>query len=99
MDNRNTMYVYVMASKPRGILYIGVTNNLIRRVYEHKNSLIKGFTSRYKLYYLVYYEYYEYKIAAIEREKQLKRWKRQWKINLIEKENLNWRDLYKDLSC
>jgi putative endonuclease len=86
-----------MASKRNGTLYIGVTNNLLRRVYEHKNSLIQGFTKKYKVYNLVYYEVASSIESAIIREKQLKKWNRQWKINLIEKDNIDWRDLFQDL--
>ena len=74
-------YVYIMTNKPKGTLYIGITNNLIRRVYEHKNDLIENsFTSRYSLHRLVYYEVYSYVWDAIRREKNIKKWKRNWKI-------------------
>jgi len=86
-----------MASKRNGTLYIGVTNDLIRRVYEHKNKINKGFTSRYDVIKLVYFEEYGYPAEAIYREKQLKKWKRKWKLDLIEKENPKWNDLYGDL--
>jgi putative endonuclease len=86
-----------MASKRNGTLYVGVTSNLIRRVYEHKNNIIKGFTAKYKVHNLVYYEQGEYIAGAIEREKQLKKWNRKWKIELIEKDNPTWRDLYQDI--
>lgn len=90
-------YVYIMASKRNGTLYIGVTNNLLRRVNEHKNGLLQGFTKKYKVYDLVYYEVTSSIESAIIREKQLKKWNRQWKINLIEKDNKDWRDLFQDL--
>ncbi len=90
-------YVYIIANKRNGTLYIGVTNDLIRRVYEHKNNIIEGFTKRYKIHKLVYYEVFEDINEAIYREKCLKRWKRQWKIKLIQKDNLKWRDLYDHL--
>ena len=90
-------FVYIMTNKKNGILYVGVTNNLLRRVYEHKNNMIKGFTSRYNLHYLVYYETVEDINSAIKREKQLKAWNRDWKIKLIEKNNPDWRDLYEEL--
>jgi putative endonuclease len=86
-------YVYILASKKDGVLYIGVTNNLERRTYEHKNGLIEGFTKRYKVKLLVYFETCSDINAAITREKQLKKWKRQWKIELIEKLNPEWKDL------
>jgi len=90
-------YVYIMASKKNGTLYIGVTNNLIKRVYEHKNDLVEGFTKKYCVHNLVYYEQTEDIKSAIQREKNLKKWKRQWRIELIEKMNPNWNDLYYDL--
>ena len=86
-----------MASKRNGTLYIGVTNNLIRRVYEHKNNLIKGFTSKYGVHRLVYFESTSEVESAILREKQLKKWKREWKLELIEKINPEWKDLYEEL--
>ena len=90
-------YVYILASKRNGTLYIGVTNDLIRRVYEHKNDLIDGFTKKYGVHRLVYYEQYDDVVNAIQREKRLKKWNRQWKIELIEKENPEWIDLYLQL--
>ena len=92
-----TYYVYILASKRNGTLYIGVTNDLIRRVYEHKQDLVKGFTKKYKVHRLVYFEHTPDINSAFNREKQLKKWKRKWKIALIEKENLEWRDLYNEL--
>jgi putative endonuclease len=90
-------YVYILASKRNGTLYIGVTSELIKRVYEHKNNLINGFTKKYDVHNLVYYEPTEDINSAIKREKQLKKWKRAWKIEIIEKVNPKWRDLYFDL--
>jgi putative endonuclease len=90
-------YVYLLASKRNGTLYVGVTSNLIKRVYEHKNNLVSGFTQKYKVHYLVYYETTEDINSAIAREKHLKKWKRAWKIELIEKNNPEWRDLYSEL--
>ena len=90
-------YVYILAGKRNGTLYIGVTNDLIRRVYEHKNDLIDGFTKKYVVHRLVYYEQYDDVVNAIQREKRLKKWNRQWKIELIEKENLEWKDIYMQL--
>ena len=86
-----------MASKRNGTLYIGVTSNLIKRIYEHKNNLIEGFTKKYNIHNLVYYEITEDVNSAITREKQLKIWKRNWKIELIEKNNPGWKDLYFEL--
>jgi putative endonuclease len=87
-------YVYILASKRNGTLYIGVTNDLVKRVYEHKNGLIEGFSKKYGVHMLVYYEQTNDSYSAIEREKRLKKWKRQWKIELIQKSNPGWRDLY-----
>ncbi|MYA28675.1 MAG: GIY-YIG nuclease family protein [Nitrospira sp. SB0666_bin_27] len=95
--NHHTYYVYIMASKRNGTLYIGVTNDLIRRVYEHKNNLVEGFTNRYRVHTLVYWEQTENIEAAIQREKQLKKWKRQRKLALIEEYNADWDDLYEQL--
>jgi putative endonuclease len=92
-----TFYVYIMASKKNGTLYIGMTSNLIRRVYEHKNNMNEGFTQKYGVHMLVYYEQIATASAAIAREKQMKKWRRQWKINLIEQENPSWDDLYEQL--
>ena len=85
--------VYILASQKNGTLYIGVTKNLQQRLYQHKNNIIKGFTSKYNVYNLVYYEIYDDYWIAANREKQLKNWHRQWKINLIEKDNADWQDL------
>ena len=87
-------YTYILASQKNGTLYIGVTNDLMRRVYEHKNGLVKGFTKKHKIKNLVHYEYMENIDDAIRREKQLKNWHRDWKKNLIERENPDWQDLY-----
>jgi len=86
-----------MASKKKGTLYIGVTSDLIKRVYEHKNDLVDGFTKKYGIHNLVYYEQTEDVNSAIQREKRLKAWKRQWKIELIEQMNPNWKDLYNEI--
>jgi putative endonuclease len=90
-------YIYIMTNKPNGILYIGVTSDLVKRAYEHKNSVVAGFTSTYNLKFLVYYEVFDDIKNAIEREKQLKNWHRDWKINLIEKVNPYWNDLYENI--
>jgi len=87
-------WVYILASGKHGTLYIGMTNDLVRRVYQHKNKLIKGFTSQYKVDLLVWYEGHDDPTSAIEREKELKKWHREWKVNLIENDNPNWDDLY-----
>lgn len=93
-----TYYVYILASKRNGTLYVGVTNNLIRRVYEHKNNLVKGFTEKYGVHMLVHYESCESVESAIRREKQLKEWQRKWKLRLIEETNPQWRDLYDEIA-
>ncbi len=90
-------YVYILTNKRRGTLYIGVTKDLIKRVYEHRNNLVKGFTNKYKIHDLVYYEQLKDIESAIKREKQLKKWNREWKINLVEKDNSKWKDLYNSL--
>jgi putative endonuclease len=90
-------YVYILASKRNGTLYISFTNDLVRRVYEHKNNIVKGFTQKYRVHHLVYFEQYHDVYEAIYREKQLKKWDRKWKLELIEKENPEWNDLYDEL--
>ena len=90
-------FVYILASKRNGTLYIGVTNNLLKRVDQHRNNLVEGFTARYGVHRLVYYEQYRNAGDAINREKQLKKWDRQWKLALIEKGNPEWRDLFDEL--
>jgi len=87
-------YVYILASKKKGTLYIGVTSNLPKRVFEHKQGRIKGFSKKYNIHKLVYFEYFDDIYNAIVREKQLKRWLRDWKIRLIEETNPEWQDLY-----
>lgn len=89
-------FVYIMTNKPGGVIYIGVTNDLIRRVYEHKNGMMDGFTKKYNLKTLVFFEGTDDINSAIRREKTLKHWARDWKISLIEKGNPEWRDLYDD---
>jgi putative endonuclease len=90
-------YVYLLASKPYGTLYIGMTADLARRVWEHKNKLASGFTKQYGVDRLVWYEAHENSATALRREKQLKEWKRDWKINLLERDNPHWLDLYPNL--
>lgn len=92
--------VYILASRRNGTLYIGVTSDLLRRGWEHKNGVTGGFTSRYRAHHLVYYELLDDMLAAILREKQLKKWRRSWKLQLIEKFNATWADLWpKILDC
>ena len=91
-------YVYILANRPGGTLYVGVTNDLVRRAYEHRESLVDGFTKTHGIKTLVYFEIHEDIEQAIIREKRLKRWRRAWKIQLIENDNPNWRDLFDDIA-
>ena len=91
-------WVYILASAKHGTLYIGVTNDLVRRVYQHQNRITKGFTSQYKVHRLVWFETYDNPTSAIEREKEIKKWRREWKVNLIEHQNPNWDDLYDSIT-
>ncbi|HUD19845.1 MAG TPA: GIY-YIG nuclease family protein [Patescibacteria group bacterium] len=90
-------YVYILTNKRNGTLYIGVTNNLIKRTHEHKQSHVDGFTKKYGVHTLVYYETFIKPLDAITREKQLKKWNRLWKLKLIESNNSEWNDLYETL--
>ena len=90
-------YVYILCSKQNGTLYIGVTSNLVKRVYEHKNDLADGFSKKYHSHDLVWYESCQAAEAAISREKQIKTWKRAWKLRLIEESNPGWNDLYESI--
>jgi putative endonuclease len=90
-------YVYILASQCNGTLYIGLTSNLIKRIWEHKNKVVPGFTKKYDVINLVYYEIFNDITLAAGREKRLKEWKRQWKIDLIQKSNPKWNDLYHEL--
>ncbi len=87
-------YVYILANKRNGTLYIGVTGGLVRRVYEHRNDLIEGFSKKYSLHNLVYYERHDSIACGLIREKQLKKWNRKWKLGIIGEFNPDWRDLY-----
>lgn len=91
-------FVYMLASKPQGTLYVGVTNDLVRRVFEHREGLVPGFTKRYGVTRLVWFERHGDVNEAIAREKRLKRWRRDWKRNLIEADNPHWTDLYPELT-
>lgn len=91
-------YVYILASKKNGVLYIGVTGDLIKRVWQHKNNFAESFTKKYHTHRLVYFESSENVETAIQREKQLKNWHREWKINLIETRNPQWLDLYDEIT-
>ena len=89
--------VYILASRRNGTFYVGVTSDLKGRMYQHKSGVIDGFTKKYKVHLLVWYDYTENIESAIQREKQIKKWKREWKLNLIEKENPEWKDLFGEL--
>ena len=91
-------WVYILASRPRGTLYVGVANDLRRRVWEHREGVVEGFTKEYGVKMLVYFEQHDSIEAAIEREKRVKRWVRSWKIDLIRSKNPDWRDLYDDIA-
>jgi putative endonuclease len=97
MQRDHRYYVYILASKPYGTLYTGVTNDLLHRVQQHKEGQIEGFTKRYDVKRLVCYEQHDHIAEAIKREKQIKRWRRDWKIALIERDNPHWDDLYDQL--
>ena len=90
--------VYILASRRQGTLYIGVTSDLVQRIWQHRNDLVEGFSRQYRVHRLVYYEQFVDMARAIEREKQLKGWRRAWKIALIEKQNPEWRDLWNQVS-
>ena len=91
-------WVYILTNKPRSTLYVGVTNDLVRRIYEHREALVKDFMQRYGLKMLVYFEKFDTPQAAIQREKNIKHWSRVWKLQLVEAMNPQWRDLYNDIS-
>ena len=91
-------YVYLPASDKNGTLYVGVTNDIVRRVYEHKSKAVAGFTKRYGIDKLVWFKIYDDPLTAIAREKELKKWRRDWKIRLIEEQNPQWIDLYPQIS-
>jgi putative endonuclease len=94
MSVEKCYWVYILASRIGGTLYIGVTNNLVRRIYEHREGLLEGFTKQYGVHRLVYFEQFDSIEEAILREKRLKKWNRAWKVQLIEEDNPNWDDLY-----
>jgi putative endonuclease len=98
MPRDHRYYVYVLASEGNGTLYIGVTNNIVRRVYEHREGLVEGFTRQYAVKQLVHFEEYCDVRLAIQREKRLKKWKRDWKMRLIEESNPDWVDLYPSIA-
>ncbi len=91
-------YVYILASHRNGTLYVGFASNLIQRTFVHKNDIIEGFTKKYQVHRLVHYEVFEDRDEALKREKQLKKWHRKWKLELIEKNNPDWKDLYDEIN-
>ncbi len=93
----SSYYVYILASRRNGTLYLGFTSDLSRRIYEHKHDFVDGFTKKYGVHNLVYFEEYPDREAAIIREKQIKEWKRRWKLEMIEKVNPEWEDLYEQI--
>ena len=95
--NGKHYYVYILCNKRKGTLYTGITSNLIKRIWQHKNEAVEGFTKQYGLKCLVHFEQYQDVKEALLREKRIKKWNRQWKINLIEQNNPNWDDLYQKL--
>jgi putative endonuclease len=96
--NMNQSYVYILSSKRNGTLYIGVTSDLIKRIFEHKQDIIDGFTKQYQVHMLVYYEVHNDILEAIKREKQIKKWNRQWKLRLVKEMNPDWKDLYDEIT-
>ena len=94
----SSYWLYILASRPRGTLYVGMTNDLVRRVHEHREGLADGFTKEHAVKMLVYFEQHATAIAAIQREKNIKRWPRKWKIDLIRSMNPDWRDLWEDIA-
>ncbi|MGH8633831.1 MAG: GIY-YIG nuclease family protein [Burkholderiales bacterium] len=90
--------VYILASRRNGTLYVGVTSGLVKRIWEHKNDVVKGFTERYRVHTLVWFEQHDTMESAIAREKAIKEWKRRWKLELIERQNPEWRDLYAEIA-
>ena len=93
----SSYYVYILASRKDGAIYIGITNDIVRRVFEHRTKAVRGFTSKYDITRLVWFEIFDDPVSAISREKELKKWKRSWKIQLIEAQNPQWDDLYESI--
>ncbi|MBU6417839.1 MAG: GIY-YIG nuclease family protein [Xanthomonadaceae bacterium] len=90
--------VYILATKPYGTLYVGVTSDLVKRIWQHRNDAVEGFTRQHGVYHLVHFEQFRSMVEAIEREKELKKWRRAWKIALVEESNPDWRDLWPEIS-
>ena len=98
MNPEKHFCVYILASKRNGTLYVGITSDLVKRIWQHKNDEADGFTKKYRIHTLVWFEQHENAESAITREKQIKEWQRKWKLDLIEKSNPKWRDLYDDIT-
>ncbi len=98
MPTEKQFFVYILASRRSGTLYIGVTSNLVRRIWEHRNGLVEGFTKQHTVHHLVWFEVHATAESAIQREKRLKTWLRAWKLRLIEESNPDWRDLYEEIA-
>jgi putative endonuclease len=90
-------YVYILASRKDGAIYVGITNDIVRRIYEHRIKAVRGFTSKYNITRLVWFEIHDDPISAISREKKLKKWKRAWKVQLVETQNPQWNDLHESI--
>ncbi len=97
-DTAMAYYVYFMSNRPDGTIYVGVTNDLVRRVYQHRTKAVPGFTTRYNLEKLAYFEIHETAAGAIQREKTIKHWVRAWKVALIEQDNPDWKDLFEEIA-
>src|SRR5262245_23014585 len=97
LNNMENAFVYIIASRRNGTLYVGSTTNLMQRIWEHKNNIVPGFTSKYKVHQLVYYEMHQDIMEAARRERRIKNWRRKWKLSIIEKLNPTWRDLYEEI--
>ena len=95
--NQKSPCVYLLANKPNGVLYLGVTSDLVKRIWQHKNKFVDGFSKKYNVHNLVWFEQHEGMALAITREKKIKKWKREWKVRLIEQDNPGWRDLYNEI--
>jgi putative endonuclease len=98
MRSMKSYWVYIVASRPRGTLYVGMTNDLVRRIYEHREGFVEGFTKEHRVKLLDHYEQHATAIAAIQRVKNIKHWSRKWKVDLIRSFNADWRDLWKDIA-
>lgn len=99
MSRDEASYVYILASGPYGTLYVGVTTDLVKRIWQHRNEVVPGFTKQYHVHHLVWFEVHCDLLVAFAREKQIKKWRRDWKVNLVQSANPSWRDLYLDFTA